>query len=102
MQEVAELKVMVQELQQRVAKQEQKLLSLEREIAEKEFLAQEVDDYQVVDSYKEPILQRAHKNQLFSTPKKGSCSMMWRSLSAALWALNAGAAAWLAYLVWIQ
>jgi hypothetical protein len=93
--DIQKLKVTVDELHQRVAKQEQKLLSLERELAEKTAL-EDVDKYQVVDSYKEPVLQRVDKGQLFSKNKNNSSFMHGIG-----WLLGIGvvaSAGWLLYI----
>src|SRR5437899_3277762 len=72
---VKNLSSRIEELSARLVSQEQKLALLEQELANKAETLGPVDDYQVVDPYREPILQRATTRQVFKKPVRST----WRS-----------------------
>lgn len=102
--DILKLKVMVDELRQRVAQQEQKLLSLEREIVESSLAPfdHKDQDYQASEVYKEPILQRATKKQLFSTTHTKKSYRWLQRLGFVAGVCFVAIVGWLAYAVFIE
>lgn len=64
--EVKKLREQLQELAARLARQEQRVMSIEREVAEQAFTQTQAQG----ELYAEPLLQRARNRQTFYNPKK--------------------------------